>query len=83
MEQTDEKQVYIRLADDRMSFLCTAKDGEDLLILESVQIARQCDEASAEDDDPTPGTPGTFPWSFKKKSHDDLSTRTHNLKICF
>jgi hypothetical protein len=47
-----------------MSFLCTAKDGEDPLILESVQIARQCDEASAEDDDPTPGTPGTFPWSF-------------------
>jgi NurA-like 5'-3' nuclease len=64
MEQTDGKRVCIRLAVDGMSFLCTARNGEDRLILESVQIAKQCDEVSAEDDDPIPGTPGTFPWSF-------------------
>jgi len=65
MEQTDETQVYIRLPEDGMRFLCTAEDGGYRLIIESVPIVEETEGSSEQDDDETEAIPLNFPWSIR------------------
>ena len=67
MVQSDGSQIYIRLAEHGMSFLCTAEDGGYRLIIESVPIKELCEETSAEDEGSEWEIPEGFSWSI-----DDL-----------